>query len=293
MSKMLEAALAYAGQGWPVFPCRVDKTPYTTNGVLDATTDPKVITRWYTRWPKANIGFAVGEAGMMSLDYDPGADRKALKQNVGTIPKTHLAVATPRDGEHSYYLLRENEIVSNSASKLAPAVDVRSHCGYTLLPPSRTADGEYTWIEQGKPAFRTDEMVRLANSHRDKSENRDKWIIEPDLPENVDLAIESALGRGKYPCQVAVEGQGGDMMAYKTAAMMKSFGLSEDMAFEVMWEHWNPRCEPPWSEDEMEHFRREDPQRLRLQYFATWEHHPRLQGSSDTRVVRTRRGPIT
>ena len=128
MSKMLEAALAYAGQGWPVFPCRVDKTPYTTNGVLDATTDPKVITRWYTRWPKANIGFAVGEAGMMSLDYDPGADRKALQQKVGDIPKTHLAVATPREGEHAYFQLRDNEIVSNSASKTHKIHSAQTYC---------------------------------------------------------------------------------------------------------------------------------------------------------------------
>jgi hypothetical protein len=92
-------------------------------------------------------------------------------------------------------------------------------------------------------------MVRLANSHRDKHADRDNWLIEPDLPENVGLAVEWLKTKAK----IAVEGQGGDNMAYATAAHMKSFGLSPEMAFDLMWEHWNPRCVPPWDAGEADH----------------------------------------
>ena len=34
---MLSFALGYAEAGWPVFPCKPDKTPYTKHGVLDAS----------------------------------------------------------------------------------------------------------------------------------------------------------------------------------------------------------------------------------------------------------------
>ena len=65
---MIAAALAYAKQGWPIFPARADKTPYTRQGVLDATTDARQIEGWWKRWPDANVALDVGGAGMMALD---------------------------------------------------------------------------------------------------------------------------------------------------------------------------------------------------------------------------------
>lgn len=250
MASMIEAALAYASErGWPVFPCRADKTPLTDNGVLDATTDPNKIKNWWRQWPKANIGFAVGEAGLMVLDIDPGADQAELARAVGGLPPTLLRSRTPRGGQHLFYELAEGERVAPSVGKVAPHVDVRSFHSYVLLAPSRTADGAYDWESNGKPAYRTDEMVRVASVAREKSRDRDTWIIEPDLPENVDLAVEW-LKRG---AKVAVQGHGGDHMAYATAAHLKSFGISQELALDLIWEHWNPRCNPPWGPEEIEH----------------------------------------
>ena len=103
---LLEAALAYAKRGWPVFPCKPgEKTPLTRNGVLDATTNVKTITRWWTETPDANIGLDCGGAGFMVLDFDPGSDIKELEKNVGEIPKTQLRQTTPRGGTHLFYAL--------------------------------------------------------------------------------------------------------------------------------------------------------------------------------------------
>ena len=71
---MLDAALEYATKhGWPIFPCRADKTPLTENGVLDATTNEATIRRWWTTWPRANIGLDCGSAGLAVVDLDPGS----------------------------------------------------------------------------------------------------------------------------------------------------------------------------------------------------------------------------
>lgn len=249
MTAMLDAALAYAAKGWPVFPCRADKKPMIDEWQLAATTDRAQIRKWWDAWPKANIAMHVGDAGMMVLDYDPGSDRAELERNVGKLPATKLIAETPRGGTHEYYALAQDEIVPNSASKLASAVDVRSFHGYVLLPPSRTADGAYRWVDEGRPAFRSDELRRLASTAREKSQERDTWIIEPDLPENVERCIKWL----REDARISVEGEGGDANAYATAAMCKSFGISQEMAFDLMWEHWNPRCSPPWHADDADH----------------------------------------
>jgi hypothetical protein len=253
MSQMLDAALDYARQGWPIFPL----TPRTkvpldgTAGVLEATTDPAQIERWWTEHPTANIGLNVGAAGMMVIDLDPGHDFSLLEKNVGKLPKTELVQFTPRGGEHLFYALGEGETVAPSASKLAPKVDVRSFNSYVVLWPSVTADGAYEWENSAtaKPAYRTDELYRKANVAREKSPERDDWIIPPDLDEN----IRTATRWLQREAQVAVQGRGGDHVAYATAGMMRSFGLSQETAFELMLEYWNERCDPPWSADEYEH----------------------------------------
>lgn len=249
---MKEAALEYADRGWPIFPCRTDKTPHTMHGVLDATTDKRQIEEWWDRWPGANIGLDVGGAGMMVLDLDPGHDLEELERNTNGLPDTQLIASTPRGGKHLYFALDEKEIVSPSTSKMANHVDVRSFNSYVLLAPSVTKDGTYTWEGEGKPAFRTDEMVRLANTYREKHDDRDTWLIEPDMPENIEAAIRWL----RNDARIAIEGLGGDHTAYATAAHMKSFGISEATALELIWEHWNPRCLPPWSADEFDHMER-------------------------------------
>src|SRR5262245_31305484 len=47
------------------------KTPLTTHGFKDATTDKKKIEEWWTRWPDANIGIPTGLAtGWTIVDED-------------------------------------------------------------------------------------------------------------------------------------------------------------------------------------------------------------------------------
>jgi hypothetical protein len=189
----------------------------------------------------------------MVLDLDPGHDLEQLKENVGPIPETNRRQRTPRGGEHLFFELKKGEVVSCSASKVADNVDVRSTGGYVLLAPSETEDGPYVWEGTGKPSYRTDEMVEVANSHREKHEDRDTWEIEPDQEQHIELAIESLRGKGEFPCGIAIEGQGGDHKAYATGAMMKSFGISLDTAIDLIFEHWNPRCDPPWDHNEEDH----------------------------------------
>jgi KaiC/GvpD/RAD55 family RecA-like ATPase len=248
MAQMLDHALSYAKRGLPVFPCDASKQPLCDNGVLDATTDPGRIEKWWARFPKANIGCDVTGAGLCVVDFDPGSDMAQVKRDL-QLPATEMRQRTPRGGVHLFYAIDEDERVSNSVSKIAPKTDVRGLNGYVLLAPSRTSDGVYSWEAEGAAAFRTDDMLRTFNTAREKDADRDNWLIDPDLPENVEAATKWL----REDAKIAVEGQGGDHIAYATAAHLKSYGISQELAFDLMWEHWNPRCDPPWSADEVDH----------------------------------------
>ena len=109
MSELLEAALRYANQDRPVFPCQPrGKRPLTRNGLLDASTDPLIIKRWWTRLsPGANLGLRTGAISrllVLDVDGDAGAESlRALEREHGPLPRT-ATVVTPGGGE-DYYLL--------------------------------------------------------------------------------------------------------------------------------------------------------------------------------------------
>lgn len=254
MPTMLEHALEYAARGWPVMPCGRNKAPLTQNGVLDATTDPGKIRAW--TWEGANIGCHVGAAGMMVLDLDPGHDMDELHRAVEGLPATKLMQTTPRGGKHLFFALAEGEKVAPSASKIADQVDVRSDASYVLLAPSVTDDGDYTWAHETtwpaqpmpKPAYRSDAMIRVCGEKRQKAANAQEWLIQSDLPENVDAAVKWLQSDA---CRPAVQGQGGDARTKDTASMMRSYGLSEATALTLLVEVYNAKCDPPWDYDEM------------------------------------------
>jgi len=65
-------------------------------------------------------------------------------------------------------------------------------------------------------------------------------------------AIERATSWLREQAPVSVQGDGGDDTAYRVAAKIKDFGLSEPQALDSMLEHWNERCSPPWDPEELQ-----------------------------------------
>lgn len=248
---MLQDALEYASRGWPIFPCNFDKKPLTEHGAIDATTNLQQIKKWWKQFPDANIAFHPDGAEMVVVDLDPGHDPAEIKKKFGSkFFHTKLVAGTPRKGWHYYFRRRADERIANSASKIAANTDVRSFHGYVLLPPSRTKDGDYEWHSTGQPIDRPDELYEAcASTDTARHPDWDDWEgINVDSIHNVHEAIAWIYSD---ECRPAVEGQGGDTMTYATAGMMRTYGLSEEKALEVMFEHYNKKCDPPWSYDDM------------------------------------------
>jgi putative DNA primase/helicase len=158
INEMLDAALGWANDGYPVFPCRpMDerlgdrlfkaKSPYTTHGFQDATTDEEQIRMWWTQHPDAMIATPTGPAsGIDGLDLDLKTDEYIDGREV--IPNwselSPLQVSTPSGGTHLWFNSEGRLRCSNDI--IGPGVDTRGVGGYVILPPSRTANGEYAFV---------------------------------------------------------------------------------------------------------------------------------------------------
>jgi replicative DNA helicase len=156
MATMLQEALDYADRGWAVFPCREkpgetfvrngesitpsEKTPYTSKGLNDASTDPDQIRAWWEKWPDACIGINAGKSGLFVVDIDKkhvnGLDTFTT-WNINDSAGLHSI--TPSGGMHIVFSGN-----GKSGTNAKTGIDTRGEGGYFIAPPSKILAGEYT-----------------------------------------------------------------------------------------------------------------------------------------------------
>lgn len=145
-ASLLDAALDYAKQGWPVLPCRESepraKRPYILGGFHNASVDADQIQRWWYEWPGALIGLAI-PPGVVVLDFDkPGALAVVEAINEGPLPDTLTARTGRAEGGTHYYYRHHIPDLSQTGVRrvdgtLVRGVDVRvGGKGYLIAPPS-------------------------------------------------------------------------------------------------------------------------------------------------------------
>lgn len=244
-NRLLDAALAYAERGWPVFPlhaiapdglctCRnkhcssPGKHPRTKNGLSDASMDPAQIREWWKTWPLANVAIRTG-VGLVVLDVDPdkgGAESlAALEQSHGALPRTY-EVVTGRGGRHLYF--RAAGTVPNSASLIGPGLDIRGDGGYVVSPPSATAR-EYA--------------VDLGGG--EGPEPIPEWLLRASLRKR---AASSAPPSGDADAYMA---GGRNVKLTSLGGTMRKRGMSQE-AIEAALQMENARrCHPPLDEVEV------------------------------------------
>ncbi|MFG2640912.1 bifunctional DNA primase/polymerase [Streptomyces sp. NPDC048370] len=171
----LAHALSAAERGLPVIPLSATKLPALRSphrddpdpvvchgecgrpghGVHDATTDPVGVRALFAAAPWATgYGIACGRPPhhLIGVDLDvkhadAPADvtaelRHLALEHLFTLPPT-VTVLTPSGGRHLWLTGPPDVVVPNSASRLAPGIDIRGAGGYLVGPGSVTAKGAY------------------------------------------------------------------------------------------------------------------------------------------------------
>lgn len=248
----LDKALKLANTGFHVFPiapgCKAP--PILKDWETKASNDPETVERWWTKYPDANIGIATSkfkdDKSLIVVDIDvkngkSGYDTLSdLEIDGVSFPLTY-SVKTPSGGEHLYY--EAFSPVQSGTDKLGSGVDIKSSGGYVVAEGSITEDGEYTGNEEDIKAVSASVATRLPKVRKSRA-------AIPLAPDFDTKALESARLwiQNQKP---SIQGEGGDEWAFKVVAKLKDRGVPQGEAYSLLWEDWNPRCEPPWSAEEL------------------------------------------
>jgi hypothetical protein len=257
-------ALDYAGRGWKIFPIRAGTKdcPRVAWGD-DATDDAATVRRWWEQWPDDNIGLACGLSNLTVIDLDNKKGKAGIQEWNGLVLENGwdgetLTSETPSGGTHLFY-----KGVARTCQKFAgcDGIDIRGgggKGGYVLLPGSsynpsdeRIAKGEkpgdYTWGEIDNPLLPLPSWVTEKAPVRPQVEHSATAVVELDQAHFLSWAENYLL----HDADPAIEGKAGDSTTYEVACTLRGRGLSEEAAFDLMWTHYNDRCEPPWNDVEL------------------------------------------
>ncbi|MBM3566820.1 MAG: DNA primase [Alphaproteobacteria bacterium] len=152
MGDNLAVAVRVYAKRWlfDVFPCRPRGKEPMLRGWQVATTirSQTIADRWLGK-PTANIGLPTGDRnGVFVLDIDGPEGLASLERLVaanGPLPKGPVQ-QTGGGGLHLFFRMPFDRRVRNSASRVAPKIDVRGEGGYIIVSPSVHPSGErYRW----------------------------------------------------------------------------------------------------------------------------------------------------
>ncbi|GAT74073.1 DNA primase/polymerase-like protein [Microbacterium sp. HM58-2] len=130
-----------ARAGIPVFPVAPgEKRPLAFRGFLDATTDLRIVERWWRRHPSANLAIPTGAAsGVVVVDVDvrhvDGRSAFRRAQANGLASGWLLLVTTPSGGTHAYFPATPG-LAQPCWQAPRAGIDFRGDGGYILVPPS-------------------------------------------------------------------------------------------------------------------------------------------------------------
>lgn len=253
--------------GVKIFPIKAgSKDPATDHGWKDASNDPAQIAAWERQFPGCNWAVACGLSDLFVFDIDPAgieAWQKLIASDTAIAAAMDAAftVTTPKGGWHVYFRGQG----PTTASRIADGIDTRGGMlvdgklvsgGYVLLPGSRTVagpgrvDGEYR--EEGGDILPFSDAIRAIVPERKKASVKGlEKNPDFDQPRNVQWA-KDLLASYVESGRVSKQGSGGNDTAFRVCCSILDKAISPALCFDLLLEHWNDYCEPPWDDHELE-----------------------------------------
>lgn len=259
------------------------KHPRIPNGASGASLDPDTIVGWFRRWPGSNVGIRL-PSDRVALDFDtyePGVGERLLRFDDsyrGSVRQSSGA------GEHRIFEGVPPGFRFNSTFQRAAGVDI-IHSGHRYLvaaPSIHWTGARYAWQTSVDALARAPEELladcgslhavdrqdRKADSRRPQPARGREWdnvsvddLPPPPCPHGTKPEAWARTLALTLPPAIADDEEGsrehGHVTLQRTAGYLVSgLALDPSVARAILWEHYNPRCIPPWSERERRDFDR-------------------------------------
>lgn len=250
MKNNLNQALYFAEKyGWKLFPAVWNDGKHV--GLVkwgdQSSNDPAAIAVWHEKWPEAYFCVNLKASGFTVLDVDNKNGKtgflelEKIELEHKFLPET-LVVETPSGGAH--YLFKGDS--PKGANKYGPGLD-----SPVMIPVPGSivvGKGEYKIHAEKDIPDLPGYLIKMTGTRPEREIAGKPDINSIDSESYVKEAVEW-LNEG---APLAVEGDGGDQITFNVACKLRDKGLSEQTAHELMVNHWNDRCQPPWDLYELE-----------------------------------------
>lgn len=260
MTSKLEYALSLAEKGFYVFRIkRNGKRPFAEGWQSEATCNAAEVEALFAGHDY-NIGIFTGKyfqfsgstlcdraLAIVDVDTKDGKLGNSTMEHMEIMgfdfPPT-LTVTTASGGRHLFYTV--DTPIQGGTNKVGQHVDLKSHGGYVVAPGSSVDNALYL-ITDNQPIHDAPEwLIKKAGRPMDKSALTDIPAADMDSDQAITRATEYLLSAPE-----AISGSGGNQTTLTAAMVCRDFGLSLSMTEDLLWKHYNPRCQPPWAHDEL------------------------------------------
>lgn len=271
----LDAAREYVRRGWCVVPIPYKQKRPVIKEWEQLRLAEDELSQYFDQ--PANVGLILGELSGNLVDVDLDCvEARAIASNY--LPAT--AAKSGRAGaadSHWWYIAADAKTVQHrDPLSRKMIVELRSTGGQTVVGPSIHPSGQQYDVLTGEPAVVPAEMLTAC------VEALAKRVIELRHG-NSDPVAASGNGRtdavartGSHPDRItkhqstsdvesralayldklppAISGNGGHAATYTAATVLvHGFEIDPERALALLLDHFNPRCEPPWTEKELRH----------------------------------------
>lgn len=241
---------AYTDAGFTLFPLG-----HGDGGKAPVSKDSWPATEYEALLGPADLPYIYGliiPRDVFIIDVDPRRYKDGhnewhvFRKKFGVSLKQTFSVRTAGGGFHVYFKKpAKRELKGNGPLADFPAIDLKKYGGYVVAAGSYNNGTPYT-IVSGSPdniAEAPEEMLEYL-----KAAPR---IVRKDRTNDSEAAIRRFAQFCKTGAKPAIEGQSGDATTLKVAHIGRDAGLSETCVADIMLEHYNHRCRPQWTEDEL------------------------------------------
>ena len=216
-----------------------------------------------TKGPSGGYGIPTGHGnGFFAVDLDVGVTKDGTpKDGINRfialaagrpVPDT-LSVVSPSGGVHLYFRLPPDLYVPKTIGELGLGIDIIGEGGYVVGPGSPHKKGGVYREEPGPLCDAPDWFLPLVvkETKPPKELSTEHRTIEPSSLEGIRaIAWARVYLAGAEP---AIEGQDGSGRLFAVCCHLMYSALPLDVLRQLVEEVYNPRCEPPWSTEEIEH----------------------------------------